>query len=586
MERAMLEGYPALNRITNDLDKLLRTSHPSFFGEKASHPYSSIKRYKVIHDNLWGTSRFTWREMILIDCPVMQRLRDIHQTGLAHHVYPSARHSRFEHSLGVLTIASRIFDSLQQRYPGEMREIAMQVSGKTDLIEITAFVGQMRQELRLAALLHDTGHSLHSHASEQVYSNIPLLQEASEELSTFVGKEKGAGEVLSFCLARTPCLMELLKRAEQKLIPTQGADEENGEISMNNVSLLIVGRSQHPYLQFLGDIISSGFDADKLDYLLRDAIAAGLPLRYDLERYLFTVYPDHDVLPDEEFQLEKLYAAVGATVHRKAPQEGVSQFHHYETYRLRLPKLAMSTIEQIIICKLMLFSYIYHHSKVRAAETLLVHLLRMKFGLWRAAGENDEALLRRFLTMSDASLEGAEFRLSTNELVAEYSYRILNRLLPRQVYRLSAAATNDRNGALLKNFFTKIEDRAQRADNIRRLENAIGVRLLEQRNDIGKSPEEALRIAGVWVDVPKVPKFEDISVIVGKSKGSPGARIADVFPISQWTEAYENHRFYVRVYAFSEYFEVARTAARGAIEAVIGISSETFFDVATKDRST
>jgi HD superfamily phosphohydrolase len=47
-----------------------------------------------------------------------------------------------------------------------------------------------------------------------------------------------------------------------------------------------VGRSKHPLLQFLGDIISGGFDADKLDYLLRDASAAGLPLRYDLERYL------------------------------------------------------------------------------------------------------------------------------------------------------------------------------------------------------------------------------------------------------------------------------------------------------------
>ena len=39
--------------------------------------------------------------------------------------------------------------------------------------------------------------------------------------------------------------------------------------------MLIIGRSHHPYMQFLGDIISSGFDADKLDYLLRDAIAAG-----------------------------------------------------------------------------------------------------------------------------------------------------------------------------------------------------------------------------------------------------------------------------------------------------------------------
>jgi uncharacterized protein len=444
----------------------------------------------------------------------------------------------------------------------------------------------MRQELRLAALLHDTGHSLHSHASEQVYSNIALLQQASEELSAFVGKEKGAGEVLSFCLARTESIETLLRRAASKLIPSEAADEENSEISMNNVSLLIVGRSQHPHLQFLGDIISSGFDADKLDYLLRDASAAGLPLRYDLERYLFTVYLDPDILVDDESELEKLYAAVGSKVERRPPTKGLSVFPSYEAYRLRLPKLAMSTIEQIIICKLMLFSYIYHHPKVRAAETLLVHLLQLKMSTWIGSGESDEAILRRFLSMSDSSLQGSEFSQCQDAAVADYSYRIQNRILPRQVYRLSAAATGDHDGALLKNFFTKVEDKAQRKANIRKLEAEIGSQLLALNKRLGTSAEEALRTAGVWVDVPKVPKFEDVSVIVGKGKGLPGVRIADVFPIGQWTEAYEAHRFYIRIYAFSESFEIAQIASRRAIESVIGIKSNEFFEVAGKDRST
>jgi HD superfamily phosphohydrolase len=460
------------------------------------------------------------------------------------------------------------------------------VSGKEEPHEISAFIGQMRQELRLAALLHDTGHSLHSHASEQVYSEIPLLKTAIDELSTFVGKEKGAGEVLSFCLARTSAISEMLDRAESKLIPSDPADEENGSVSMSNVSLLIVGRSQHPLLQFLGDIISSGFDADKLDYLLRDASAAGLPLRYDLERYLFTVFLDQDILVDDEEQLEKLYAAVGSHPERNPKQEGLTPFPFYSSYRLRLPKLAMSTIEQIIICKLMLFSYIYHHPKVRAAETLLVRLLRLKYSRWQQGGYNDEAMLRQFLSMSDSSLDGTEFRLSGDEIVASYSYRILYRLLPRQVYRLSAAATGDRDGALLKNYFTRVEDKAQRRANIEKLEMEIGKRLLQLDESLGVDPEGALRSAGVWVDVPKVPKFEDVSVIVGRSKGAPGVKIADVFPIGQWTEAYEAHRFYIRIYAFSEHCAVAQKAARAAIEAVIGITSDGFFEAAGKDRTT
>ncbi|MGC2620400.1 MAG: hypothetical protein WA414_15250, partial [Acidobacteriaceae bacterium] len=58
------------------------------------------------------------------------------------------------------------------------------------------------------------------------------------------------------------------------------------------------------------------------------------------------------------------------------------------------------------------------------------------------------------------------------------------------------------------------------------------------------------------------------------------------FPIGQWTEAYEAHRFYIRIYAFSESFEIAQIASRRAIESVIGIKSNEFFEVAGKDRST
>lgn len=580
----MLEGYPTLTRIITDLDEFLVTAHPTFFGEDAVHPFSPLKPYKVIHDHLWGTSRFTWRELVLIDSPVMQRLRGIHQTGLAYYVYPCARHSRFEHSLGVLTVASKVFDSLQQRFPNELIKIAAKIIGSTDPAQTSALINEWRQELRLAALLHDTGHSLHSHASEQVYSNVALLRKAIDELTSFVGKEKGAGEVLSFCLARTKALSNLLERAEPKVTPSDTAGEVDGAINMSNVSLLIVGRSQHPYLQFLGDIISSGFDADKLDYLLRDAGAAGLPLKYDIERYLYTVYLDHDSLADDESELEKLYKAVGANVERKQPEQGVSNYPHYETYRLRLPKLAMSTIEQMIICKLMLFSYIYHHPKVRAAEGLLVRLLKHKTAQWQRAGEADEQILRRFLSMSDSALDGNEFLLSDDPLVKEYSYRIQNRLLPRQVYRLSAAATTDHDGAVLKNFFTQVEDKAQRVARIESLENAIGAELLQLDKRLDGSIQDALLKAGVWVDVPKVPKFEDITVIVGKSKNSTGVKIADVFPIGQWTEAYEAHRFYIRIFAFSEYLAVAQEASRKAIEKNLGITADTFFDVATKIR--
>lgn len=167
------------------------------------------------------------------------------------------------------------------------------------------------------------------------------------------------------CLSRTPCIETLLTRAKDKLVDAD-FKREIVDIDLENVSLLIVGRSKHPFLQFAADLISSDLDADKLDYLLRDATSAGLPLRYDLERYLYTVNIVEDQLQDDDSHLDRLYKEVGTVTERKAPQDQ-GGYPYYATYRLRLPLQAMNTVEQIIICKFMLYSYIYHHQKVRAA---------------------------------------------------------------------------------------------------------------------------------------------------------------------------------------------------------------------------
>jgi HD superfamily phosphohydrolase len=175
----LLRGYPRLAGIVTQLNQFLIQNHPNTFGSRQSHPVLRAKRSKVIHDNLWGTVRFTWRELALIDSPIIQRLRDIHQTGLAFNVYPSARHTRFEHSLGAVTIASRVFDALLHRQRNEVRDVVKVLWRDTDQ---DLSILRLKQELRLAALLHDTGHSLYSHTSELVYEKLSPLADASKEL--------------------------------------------------------------------------------------------------------------------------------------------------------------------------------------------------------------------------------------------------------------------------------------------------------------------------------------------------------------------------------------------------------------------
>src|SRR5690606_30409949 len=144
-------------------------------------------------------------------------------------------------------------------------------------------------------------------SSEQVFEKLSLVEGASHELAKIVGKRKGAGESIAFAVAMSQSVGKLLSRAKDNLLEDVGVDQYTGPLNMWNVALMIVGRARHPFLQFLGDIISSGFDADKLDYLLRDATSAGLPLSYDFERYFYSVRIEDDFLADGESELKRLY---------------------------------------------------------------------------------------------------------------------------------------------------------------------------------------------------------------------------------------------------------------------------------------
>lgn len=569
----MLDPYPTLKSIADGLDQYLADRYPDFFGTSPTHPFFQVKPFKVIHDNLWGTNRFSWRELALIDSPILQRLRNIHQTGLAYHVYPSARHSRFEHSLGVATVAARAFDALAQRSL-KLVDIARQL-GKED---VTGFMTRMRDELRLAALLHDTGHSLHSHTSEIVYSELPMLSKAAEELTMLAGRRKGVGEVISFCLSRTKAVAQLIERAKAKLPKDEVQSVQ--DVDLENVSLLIIGRSKHPYLQFLADIISSDLDADKLDYLLRDAASAGLPLRYDLERYLYTVGISDDIQTDDEGFLQRLYETVHSPSKRMTSPK--VPFPYYDTHRLRLPRQAMSTIEQIVICKFMLFSYIYHHRKVRAAEGMLARMLRRAVALWKSDGRDDMWILHKFLDLTDPSLETPEFLQSSDSGISEYSKRIKNRLLPREVFGFVSSMFSHEKGELLANFISVLLDKKRRNATVSLFQNQLGEELLRIDPSLGSSPEEALWKTGMWLDVPNPPKFENIDLLIGdEHKTTP---LSSIFPIQYWIQAYESHRYHIRIFAFSEYYDVAELAARNTCKSIIGISDDAFFKAAQKER--
>lgn len=121
---------------------------------------------KFIRDSLHGNLQINEFEVKLIDTPQIQRLRRIKQLGFTYLVYPGANHTRFEHSIGTMYLASRLSYGL--KLPDEQRQI-----------------------LRVCAILHDAGHGPFSHVSESV------LKQSHEELTSKLIRESEISTILS-----------------------------------------------------------------------------------------------------------------------------------------------------------------------------------------------------------------------------------------------------------------------------------------------------------------------------------------------------------------------------------------------------
>src|SRR6266852_998183 len=101
-------------------------------------------------------------ERKVIDSRPFQRLRHIHQLALSYLVYPGATHRRFEHSLGVMDIASRIYDVVTDSENIQYDSVRQLVPRRHSDHEWSYW----RRVLRMAALCHDMGHLPFSHAAE------------------------------------------------------------------------------------------------------------------------------------------------------------------------------------------------------------------------------------------------------------------------------------------------------------------------------------------------------------------------------------------------------------------------------------
>lgn len=131
-----------------------------------------IKDYSKIRDPIYGFIELPDKFKPIIDHKLFQRLRRIGQLPIEEMVYPSSKHSRFEHSLGTMYLAMMYAISIIENYSGQLK-IFFETNTNLKHIEKT---DEMKQQFILSAgligLLHDIGHAPFSHTMEDALKNI------------------------------------------------------------------------------------------------------------------------------------------------------------------------------------------------------------------------------------------------------------------------------------------------------------------------------------------------------------------------------------------------------------------------------
>lgn len=206
-----------------------------------------------------GFILFDDMEKAVINSRPFQRLRRIKQLATTYLVYPGAVHTRFEHSLGVMHLATRVFDLLRVKYgPFFMRAV-----GARD----EADLARLRRILRLAALSHDVGHAPFSHGPEE------LLPGGHEQVTKRLLEETEVRDIIEERFYRMGIKV-------QDILPAAIGPEEAHKVG------LIVGAES----QFLTELITGTFGADRIDYLLRDSLHVGVKYgEFDSERFIHTL---------------------------------------------------------------------------------------------------------------------------------------------------------------------------------------------------------------------------------------------------------------------------------------------------------
>jgi uncharacterized protein len=518
------------SKVPSDISKRIEVFVANYLREDyLAYPGpSKVRAPKIIHCSPWGTHRYQGWEIDLLDTPLLQRLRQIHQTAGCLLTFPSSTHSRFEHTLGVVHQSTKLFDSVKQRAE-EVAADGGESAGGLGLNESAL------RNIRCAALMHDCGHGPFSHTSEEVFSLCEDMQSLTSRVDGAFPKKR-PHEILAALIVMSGPFEAYLESLNKKY---------RAEISRDWLANTIIGTAVKPTEEYLKQIVNGPFDADKLDYIFRDSEYVGIPLAVDLDRLWY-----------------------GAQISdRSADVDGTIRLQRI----LALDHGAAAPLEQIIFCKLMLFQTLYHHHKVRAVDCMVkgvVEYIRRE-NLKIDIGDAKSLSFRHatdFLWLTDETFFALPYLIPDTFL-----HGLIHRIRYRRLFKRALVVAKETIKEETLPNLKDIRDLARRDDAERQKECRDIALEIHRVAKVGCSPSE------VWFDVPCPPsgKEAEFAPVRYPKEGHPRQYelkpLSESFPARMWADMYWQNKWRAHVFCPTEVAEAISKAAKEVIEARFGV---------------
>ncbi len=326
-----------------------------------------------IRDPVHGSIHILDEEAPVIMNPFFQRLRGIKQLGLSEYVFPGATHSRFLHSIGVMSIGEKVFNKLfKESLPDP------------DILKL-------KFTFKMACLLHDIGHAPLSHSTEIVMPALKDLNLSSDLLQDWNKDPNGQATHEDYTVKSI---------IDSSLSSSFFRLKESFGVTPKEITDLIIGSTSTPsyftykgidYFPLLHQLVSSEMDCDRMDYLLRDSYFCGVS------------YGNYD--------LDWLLDNLEICINNKKATLGISE-------------RAIVTFDDFLLSRYHMFIMVYFHYRAVCLEQLLYKYFNSSANEYTIPGD-----IEKYLDHDDHYLMKI-LRKSENS----YAKNLVNNKIPPKIY--------------------------------------------------------------------------------------------------------------------------------------------------------